>query len=360
MNRSVICVTAGRLDEAQQEAESTLALIDRIGRNERAEAIRARCLNNLGVVYRQRGELGKAVETLHKSIGILKELDKKAVMGRTVNQLAVLYHIKGDYPKAIELNEQSLRIMEEVGDKMWIAAIHGNLGLIYAYKGETDHALQHHQKQSTIAEAIGDKRGMGVACNNLGRIHAGRPGHEAEALASFQRALEIFEEIGDQVSTCAALGNLAIIHMNQGDPGQAEKEFLRTEELLTALGNKELLVTTYNYLTLVQLAKKGPVEEAKRRAERSLAFAESIGSKIGRADALGNYALVHVEAGDLEQAKKDFDQAIVVYAGMGRKSSLSQYYHSFVKALKEHGHDELAAEYLKKSEGLDAGADGKK
>jgi len=344
--RSAIYTTEGRLNESRQEAESALAILDPIGHDIRSDAIRAQCLNNLGTIYRQQGEIGRAIEVLQQSIGILEQRGLKGLMGKTMNQLAVLYTVKADYDRAIELNGQALKIMEEIGDKMMIGGIYGNLGVIYAHRGDTERALECHKKHSAIAEAIGDKRSMGVAFNNLGRIYGGQREHYDQALASFQRAQGIFEEIGDQMSACAALGNMAIIHLEQNEPEQAEHELLRTEQILTAIGNKEMLVNTYNYLTLVQLAKKTAIEEARRYAGQALAMAEAIDSKAGRADAYVNYAQISARTGDIGKAREYFDKGAEIYHAIGRRALLGNEYRKFAQTLKDHGQVELAAYYF--------------
>jgi tetratricopeptide (TPR) repeat protein len=355
-SRGSIYASEGRLAEARREGESALQILDGIGDDARADGIRSQCLNNLGAVYRQQGDINRAVETLQKSIGILEKRDLKKLMGKTLNQLAVIYQVKGDSQRALEFNERALKIMEEIGDKMMIGGIYGNFGVIYTYLGQTDRALECHKKQSAIAEEIGDKRGLGIAFNNLGRIYAMRPESHDQALESFQRAQEILEEIGDQMSACAALGNLAIIHFQHGDPGLAEKYLLRTEQILTALGNKELLINTYNYLSQVQLAKKSGVDEALRYADKVMALADAINSEAGRADAHRNYSLIYLEAGDLAKAMEHFEKAIVIHGRIGRRGYLIQDYRIFAQKLKDFGYAELADRYFREAEKLEAPA----
>ena len=351
-SRGAIYQTEGNLSLAQSEAEKALSISDRIKDEIRAGQIKVKCLNNLGSIWRQKGEYDHAVEILQKSIEILEKLNLKQLLARTVNQLGVVYHVKGDYHRAIEFNEQALKIIEEIGDKLMIAGVSGNLGVIYAYLGEIEKALEFHKKHLKIAEEIGDRRGIGMAYNNLGRIYAGSRERHALARESFQKALEIFEEIGDKTAISAALGNLAIIFLAVGEIDKAEKNLLKTEQILTELGNKELLINTYHYMAQVQLAKKAPIEETLKFANQALSLAETIDSDIGRADAYTNYTRIYAMVKDFAKVEENFEKAAKIYRKIGRKASLSNLYQSYAQILKDSGQNERANFYVNEAEKL--------
>ncbi len=351
-SRGAIYQTEGNLSLAQSEAEKALSISDRIKDEIRAGQIKVKCLNNLGSIWRQKGEYDHAVEILQKSIEILEKLNLKQLLARTVNQLGVVYHVKGDYHRAIEFNEQALKIIEEIGDKLMIAGVSGNLGVIYAYLGEIEKALEFHKKHLKIAEEIGDRRGIGMAYNNLGRIYAGSRERHALARESFQKALEIFEEIGDKTAISAALGNLAIIFLAAGEIDKAEKNLLKTEQILTELGNKELLINTYHYMAQVQLAKKAPIEETLKFANQALSLAETIDSDIGRADAYTNYTRIYAMVKDFAKVEENFEKAAKIYRKIGRKASLSNLYQSYAQILKDSGQNERANFYVNEAEKL--------
>ena len=87
----------------------------------------ATTFNNLGEVYRVKGEWDKATDYYQRSLEILEKVGDEYGMAFTYNNTARLYHDQGQLEEAIPLFEKSLRIFERIGDKPSAETVQGNL-----------------------------------------------------------------------------------------------------------------------------------------------------------------------------------------------------------------------------------------
>ena len=95
-----------------------------------------------------------------------------------------------------------------------------NLGIVYRRLGRYTDALAHYERAIDIYREIGDRNTEGGAVNNIGIVYL-RLGRYDEAQAHFTRALAIHREIGDRTSEAVALTNLGTVAERTGQLGRA-------------------------------------------------------------------------------------------------------------------------------------------
>ncbi len=88
--------------------------------------------------------------------------------GSTLTNLGLAYKDLGELEKAIECHKKALLIDREINDRLGESADLGSLGLAYVDLGELKKAIGYHKQHLTIAREIGDRRGEGNAQGNLG------------------------------------------------------------------------------------------------------------------------------------------------------------------------------------------------
>jgi tetratricopeptide (TPR) repeat protein len=85
-----------------------------------------------------------------------------------------------------------LRIFQEKKRSDYEGKTYNFIGFIHQEQGRYVKALESYQKALTIFERIGNQQGVATCHNNIGVIHATQ-GRYAKALEAFQKALTIYE-----------------------------------------------------------------------------------------------------------------------------------------------------------------------
>ncbi|MBL7911914.1 MAG: tetratricopeptide repeat protein [Bacteroidia bacterium] len=178
---------------------------------------RAGALNNIAVVYKNRGDIAEALEAFIKTVKLYEDIGEKKGVANAFNNIGAIYDNQGDIPKALECFGKSLKILEEVGNKKGAASALNNIGFIYSSQGDFVKALEYHNKSLAIRKEINDEAGMGASLNNIGGIYR-KQGDILKALSYFNESLKIREKIGDKKGIGSSLANIAAMYVLIGDP----------------------------------------------------------------------------------------------------------------------------------------------
>jgi tetratricopeptide (TPR) repeat protein len=225
----------GEWGKAIDYYQRSLAICEKVG----DEHLMATIFNNLGVVYKAKGEWDKAIEYYQRSLEIREKVGDEHEMAPTLSNLGVVYEAKGEWDKAIEYYQRSLEIKEKVGDEHGMAATFNNLGLVYKDKGEWDKAIEYYQRSLAISEKMGDEHGMSTIFNNLGAVYQAK-GEWDKALEYHQRSLEIKEKVGDEVGAATTMYNIAVLYEGMERYDEAVELLERVVKIDERVGRPEL------------------------------------------------------------------------------------------------------------------------
>ncbi|PPD18958.1 MAG: hypothetical protein CTY24_12045 [Methylobacter sp.] len=188
---------------------------------------------------------------------------------------------KGKYEEALILFEKAVKTKSKItgsrSNPADLAATYINTGTTLTSLGRLNEAENSFQKALAIYEEIGDKASIAIVLNNLGSVYKAR-GELAKAEEAYTRALAISESIlgSEHPDTATALNNLGSVFAAMGDLSKAEKYFsqaLAINERIygaehprtaTALNN---LGTIYRY--------EGKLDKALEAYQKALAITES-------------------------------------------------------------------------------------
>ncbi|MBK8499707.1 MAG: tetratricopeptide repeat protein [Flavobacteriales bacterium] len=169
----------------------------------------ANTYSNLSNVYKNLGDLPKALQQLDHSLRIDVELGNKEGLAGTYNNIGNIHTELGDLGKALENYQRSAALSEELDNAKGRAQALLNLGATHLELGALDTALAEFEQSLTLYRIMGRKLEMGMAFNNLGRVHA-RLDHMPEAFACLDSAEALLSAIG-------SMRHLARTHVNRGN-----------------------------------------------------------------------------------------------------------------------------------------------
>jgi tetratricopeptide (TPR) repeat protein len=138
----------------------------------------------------------------------------------------------GDYQKALEFHQRGLELKVVLGNKSSEAYSHHNIGLVYFVMKNYPEALAAYRRGLVIREQLKDPRSIAVSLNAIGQVESLT--NPSAALLTYQRALVLRRETGDQRGEMATEINLADVYKNMGRLAEAQAALSRA----TAIGER--------------------------------------------------------------------------------------------------------------------------
>jgi class 3 adenylate cyclase/tetratricopeptide (TPR) repeat protein len=239
----------------------------------------AKALGNLGVTYWGHGDYRQAEAYFHDTLNIVRDVGDRMVEGIVLGNLGVLAHETLDYGASLSYHAQALEISREVHDRHGQAVHLGNLAegardlgdldqarlgyeqalaiarelgivqvqsgillsssLLFEYLGDAPTAVERAQQALGLAQAAQNALYESASLLRLGQalLTANRA---AEALETFQRALELQTSLGQENRGVESRAGLALATLVLGDHLAAQR---RVNEVLGHLQSKDLTGT---------------------------------------------------------------------------------------------------------------------
>lgn len=227
------------------------------------------------------------------------------------------------------------------------ASLLGNLALLMNSMGDYDQALAKYQKALSIQQEIGDKKGEGVTLNNISQIHDARGDYET-ALDLLQQSLAIRREIGDKSGEGATLNNISQIHMARGDYDSAVDLLQQSLTICREIGNKEGEGATLNNMAINAHAR-GDYDTALDFLNQSLSIRREIGDKSGEGATLNNMSAIAHARGDYDTALNFQQQSLAIQKEIGDKKGEGTTLNNISQIHKASGDYTTALNFLQQS-----------
>src|SRR6266511_455141 len=311
----------GKYDESRPAAERALELREEALGPESPDV--AQSLNNLAIIYRDKGDYAKAEPLVQRALAILEKAfgPESLDVAASLNSLANLYRGKGDYAKAEPLVHRALAVREKAlgPEHPDVAASLNNLGIIYRIKGDYAKAEPLCQRALAIWEkAVGpehpDVAASLIILANLYRLK----GDYAKAEPLHQRALAIWEKaLGpEHPNVATSLNNLAVIYRDKGDYAKAEPLYQRALAIWEkALGPESPDVAESLTSLAIIYRDKGDYAKAEPLYQRALdIYEKAFGPEHpGVARPLNSLANLYSVKGDYAKAEPLYQRALAIY-----------------------------------------------
>lgn len=189
-------------------------------------ALQAAAMNNLGNLYLELGQLGRAREQYIKSRDLYASVDDAYGIADELNNLGLVELIRGDFVEARRILEESLALRRTYPDRLALPATLCNLGDIATFEEDYETAERYHAEAYEIRVEVGNKRGLALSCHSLGLIAFYR-GDLDGAQRRFDEGMIYAKEVTD------AYGR-AILQVDSGLVATARRQLIPALELTTA------------------------------------------------------------------------------------------------------------------------------
>jgi tetratricopeptide (TPR) repeat protein len=236
---SLVRATAdnSHLERAEEWLAVADALLERTGN---PDALRARYYATHASVLTNSGRYAEAAAEHERARAIRERIMPDSMeLARNLTSLAYVYDEIGEYAKAREIGDRGLAIeIAKLGpDHPEIATVYNNLGNIAADEGNNDKARDYYVKalairERTVAEAGDDPRGIAMVANNLGMMALDTERYD-EALTYLRRAIDVRHKLDpeDPEATLPMVG-VATVLAKRKQYAEALAEFQRSLDIV--------------------------------------------------------------------------------------------------------------------------------
>ncbi|MEQ9466093.1 MAG: tetratricopeptide repeat protein [Ekhidna sp.] len=231
--------------------------------------------NNIGLVYSYQAKYDTALELLHKSYEIRKNLEDEGITS-SVNNIGIVYQKMELWEKALEYYKEAAKLKEQYDQKLSLSNTLNNIGIVLKNMGKYSEAIPYYEQSLGIAIEFNDKIKEANAHNNLASVYHDTPDMIHLAGPHYEKSIALKEEMGDKAGLANTFGNYAEWMMDTGKPSKAIEYIKKAEALNEELGKNlysskisRFKADIYNQLGNPEEAYKA-LQEAYRLREEEL------------------------------------------------------------------------------------------
>src|SRR5437868_263068 len=192
-----IAYVNAREGEYQNALNSINQAITIIGSREEHELL-GRAYMYLAITYDNLEATAKTVESFEKSLHHFRLAGNDLYLAISQNNFAEALMWMGDWPRAEQMLKAAIVVLEKSSSVAVVGADFDTLGQLYVRQGRLEEAEQMTVKSvEVLSSTKSSKWAESIAHTTIGRIYL-LQGKSADAIASFQMAIEMGEKIGDQ------------------------------------------------------------------------------------------------------------------------------------------------------------------
>ena len=202
-----------RIDVLCQNPEID-SLKKELSKHKQKDSIRVDLLNtlafkNYGINQKKLKEYADEAKILAKEISCVK------CEARSEYSISLFYLAKGKLDSALMAAKGSLSLFEKIDNTNGILATCDVLGTIYRFKEDYAKAAASYNKALGIAQEKGNQKTVAGIIFNMGGVVAEK-GELDEAVKLLERAITIYDSIGEDKRIIGPLNGIALIYSNQG------------------------------------------------------------------------------------------------------------------------------------------------
>ncbi|WOB67654.1 tetratricopeptide repeat protein [Microcystis aeruginosa] len=345
----VPAVMAQNTDARKAEAEQLLQLCRQNLKNNQAEAAIKSCQQaitahqqikdlsgeaksavNLGIAYISSGQYSQAISVLENAVKIAQESKERRVEALAFLYLGGAYYELGEFKESIEFFQQTLTIAKEIKDAD-LEKIAEKLMEAEKQRKEADRllqegvqkyetsqfrgALQSWEKALQIYQEIKNRQGEAASLDNLGSAYLSL-GQYQKAIDLHEKSLVINREIVNRQGEANSLNNLGNAYQSRGEYQTAidyhQQSLDITRELDDRSGEAKVLNNLGN-----AYQSRGEYQTAINYHQQSLAITRELDDRSGEAKALNNLGVDYRLLGQYQKAINYHQQSLEIAEKIG-------------------------------------------
>jgi len=235
---------------------------------------------NIGMVYKERKNMGMAIDNYRKALRIFREIDDKTGIANTQNQMGLVYLEGGSYENALTASMNALNLYREIGNRKEVAATLKNVGTIYYRWGRYEQALDYFNQSLKINQELNLKKEVYDVYKDISDTYA--------TMGNFKKALENYRKYNALKDSSIREDNIKQIAeletKYETERIERENELLNTKNILqeTELKRQRILIYSLAGIFLIILTSSFLLFRAYRAIKHANILLEEQNIEIKR------------------------------------------------------------------------------
>jgi transcriptional regulator with GAF, ATPase, and Fis domain/serine/threonine protein kinase/Tfp pilus assembly protein PilF len=232
---------------------------------------------------------------------------------------------EGRLEEARSRMERALALLEEssVSDAVLSIRLNNFLAWIFCQQGKIEEAVAIFESQQSRWEKLKPEERARILNNDLGYAYLLK-GDVTRAVATLERSLKFYEEVGDVPSRMKGLYNLAEAHVQGKNYARAIEFYLKAAETARLHRNFDLLLRAYNGLGKTYHLQ-GAYGEGLSYYERSLELARYLEDYLSAAAIAQNIGSIQSEREELDASEHHFRLALKMLSQLSEMNAHAKY-----------------------------------
>ena len=265
-----------------------------------------------------------AIEKLTSALLLYQSTKDNVSEAKTLNLLSSLHNYVGERQRALDYLKRALSLYRDLNDSSGEAVMLTHMGFIYNSVGERLRALEYYTQALLIYRKTHDTSQESMTLNHMGRVYL-ELGERKKALDSYTQALQLVQSDkfnrrhrGNRASEAAALNNIGEFYDSMNEKHKAFDYYSQALPLQREYDDGYGAATTLN-----NIGKYYDYLGEKRKAfdhySQALLLFRSIGIPYGEVITLYNMARLAWDRGDLIEARRQIEAALVIIENLRHK-----------------------------------------
>ncbi len=175
----------------------------------------AKALHAMGTAYVRVGNMDEAIPCFNQSIELMRSAGSTdAEVGHLLISEGNAYNDAGAYGEALTVSLEAYTLFEKSNDKRGMTRALIVSGNVYRHMRNSDKAVADYEKALLMSQEIQDENLEAACMINLGLIHAAKLEYDA-ALVCYLKVKEIRERSGDTYNLGKVLNNIGGVYLNK-------------------------------------------------------------------------------------------------------------------------------------------------
>jgi tetratricopeptide (TPR) repeat protein len=244
-------------------------------------------------LFRDNGQLGKALNFLNKAFSMLKKKGDKAGEAQVLGEIATVYYDSGQYRQTVSTYREALALKKELGDAKGQAEILSEMGNVLENTYQYEIAVEALSEALVIRQQMGDNEGVSEVSNKLGGLYYSQNDYK-NSIQFFNKALTIAESSNNKDTKGSLLNSLGVVYYKMGKYDEAIKYYNQSISVDKESGNKKNMSLSYNNIGNINF-DWSKYEKAIEYYQRSLALKKELNFEQGMAASMFNIGNSYLE-----------------------------------------------------------------